>query len=73
MAKTQEELNTLKVEYETVTNKLNELSEDELGYVTGGNVGRAIAFGSCKFRKCNLNPDTCTIKKNGGHCPKEGI
>ena len=73
MAKTQEELNLLKIEYETVTNKLNELSEDELGYVTGGNVGRAIAFGKCNVRKCNLNPNTCTVKKNSGHCLKEGI
>ena len=73
MAKTQEELTKLKTEYETLSSKLSELSEDELGYVTGGNVGRAIAFGSCKFRNCNLNPDTCTIKKNSGCCPKEGI
>ena len=36
MAKTQEELNTLKTEYETVTNKLKELTDEELGYVTGG-------------------------------------
>ena len=36
MAKTKEELNELKNEYETVTNKLNELSEDELKMVTGG-------------------------------------
>ena len=36
MAKTQEELNTLKTEYETLNNKLKELSEDELKLVTGG-------------------------------------
>ena len=36
MAKTQEELNQLKNEYETLNNKLNELSEDELKLVTGG-------------------------------------
>ena len=36
MAKTQEELNTLKVEYETLNNKLKELSEDELKDVIGG-------------------------------------
>ena len=36
MAKTQEELNTLKNEYKTVTNKLKELNDEELGYVTGG-------------------------------------
>ena len=71
--KTQEELNTLKVEYETLNNKLNELSEDELGYVTGGlSVGGAIAIHPCNI-KCNLNPDTCNVKKNGGLCLKEGI
>ena len=36
MAKTQEELNQLKTEYETLTNKLQELTEDELKQVTGG-------------------------------------
>ena len=36
MAKTKEELNQLKIEYETLNNKLNELSEDELKLVTGG-------------------------------------
>ena len=37
MAKTQEELNTLKVEYETLNNKLKELNENELKQVIGGN------------------------------------
>ena len=36
MTKTQEELNTLKVEYEILNNKLKELTEDELNEVTGG-------------------------------------
>ena len=73
MAKTQEELNELKNEYETLNNKLQELTEDELGYVTGGlSVGGAIAMGLCNF-ECNLNPNTCTVKKNSGHCLKEGI
>ena len=36
MAKTQEELNTLKTEYETLNNKLKELTEDELEQVIGG-------------------------------------
>ena len=36
MAKTKEELNLLKIEYETVTNKLKELTEEELNMVTGG-------------------------------------
>ena len=34
--KTQEELNELKAEYEAITNKLKELTEDELLQVTGG-------------------------------------
>ena len=36
MAKTKEELNTLKVEYETLNKKLKELTEEELNMVTGG-------------------------------------
>ena len=36
MAKTQEELNELKNEYETLNNKLKELTDDELTQVTGG-------------------------------------
>lgn len=36
MAKTQEELNALKEEVETLNEKLKELTEDELEQVTGG-------------------------------------
>lgn len=36
MAKTQEELNTLKQEFKTLANKLQELTDDELMQVTGG-------------------------------------
>ena len=36
MAKTQEELKQLKIEYETLNNKLKELNEEELKVVTGG-------------------------------------
>ena len=36
MAKTKEELMQLKTEYETLNNKLKELSEEELDYVNGG-------------------------------------
>ena len=36
MPKTQEELNQLKTEYQTLNNKLAELSEEELEQVTGG-------------------------------------
>ncbi len=37
MAKTKEELNALKEEVETVNEKLQELTEEELEQVTGGN------------------------------------
>ena len=36
MAKTKEELNALKQEYESLTTKLQELNDDELNLVTGG-------------------------------------
>ena len=70
MAKTKEELTKLKTEYETLSSKLKELTEDELGYVTGGNFGMVIY--EC-IVGCNLNPNTCSAKKTTGHCPKEGI
>ena len=38
MAKTKEELNNIKQELETLTAKLQELNEDELKLVSGGNV-----------------------------------
>ena len=37
MSKTQEELKELKNEYETLNNKLKELTEDELNIIVGGN------------------------------------
>ena len=37
MAKTKEELNELKIEYESLNEKLKELSDDELKQVTGVN------------------------------------
>ena len=36
MAKTQEELNAIKEDVETLNNKLNELTDEELAQVTGG-------------------------------------
>ena len=36
MAKTKEELNALKQEVETVSRKLNELTDEELAQVSGG-------------------------------------
>ena len=71
--KTKEELNELKTEYETLSSKFKELTEDELGYVTGGNYVGVFVTSSCNVLECNLNPDTCSTKKTTGHCPKEGI
>ena len=45
MAKTKEELNELKNEYETLNNKLKELTEEELSEVTGGNAKWAYTVG----------------------------
>lgn len=39
MAKTNEELNILKTEFQTLTTKLQELTDDELKIVTGGTFG----------------------------------
>ena len=36
MAKTKEELDQLKKEYEELNNKLRDLSEDEINLITGG-------------------------------------
>ena len=56
MAKTQEELTQLKTEYETLNNKLKELSEDELKIVIGG---------SNEDNKPNLNySPISTVNKN---------
>ena len=49
--KTKEELNKLKEQYETLNNKLKELSDDELKIVTGG---------LCEYR--SLEKDTCFVK-----------
>ena len=46
MAKTQEELNQLKTEYETLNNKHKELTEDELKLVTGGGYQHPIFWGA---------------------------
>lgn len=41
MAKTPEELNQLKTEYQTLTTKLQELTEEELNMVIGGHESTA--------------------------------
>ena len=51
--KTQEELNTLKEEVETLNNKLSELSEEEMEQLSGG-MGTKI----CPFCGCSLPEST---------------
>ena len=46
MVKTQEELNALKEEVETVNRKLHELTEEELEQVNGGTKNPAILYGT---------------------------
>ena len=46
MAKTKEELNNLKQELETLTTKLQELTEDELKLVTGGGYQHPMHWGT---------------------------
>ena len=61
MAKTQEELNALKQEYETVTNKLQELTENELSEVTGGSFDtnalmKCLQYANYHYVKAKVNP-----------------
>lgn len=59
MAKTKEELNVLKQEYETLTTKLQELSEEELKMVTGGKdavkLGLSLNYSVFYFENVNNN------------------
>ena len=55
MPKTKEELKELKEEYETLNNKLQELTEDELKQVTGGNTS-----------PWSETLDTAELLENGG-------
>ena len=58
MAKTQEELNTLKAEYETLNNKLKELSDDELKTVVGGCVDMEYSsVGTGRWYTTSIHPD----------------
>ena len=55
MAKTQEELKQIKLEFETLTNKLKELSIDELKQVTGG------AINSINYAEGAYNPGVILV------------
>ena len=59
MAKTQEELNQLKQEYESLATKLQELTEDELKQVTGG-----VAYDDAKSRITMFHKGDCFINTN---------
>ena len=69
MAKTKEELNALKLEYESLLNKLNDLSDDELIQVAGGmRTGGDIYIGSVNKNEDNsiLKFDNNNIEGDGG-------
>ena len=51
MAKTQEELNELKQEYESLATKLKELADNELDYVVGGNDSPGQRYMDCPYCK----------------------
>ena len=68
MAKTQEELNELKNEYELVTNKLQDLTEEEIKLVTGGRIDFYLTYfvtGPCGFQ--------AEIRKNSNKCTECNI
>ena len=51
--KTQEELNALKEDVETLNKKLHELTEEELAQVSGGwNVAPVLAGGTVSIDEC---------------------
>ena len=59
MAKTQEELNALKEEVETLNKKLKELTEEELNQVTGGGVESYLDRPQPNFEEwIQSNPET---------------
>ena len=71
--KTKEELTQLKIEYETLNNKLKELSEEELEMVTGGenlnpvpdinDIGAGILVGHGLAKAVTGSIDKVAIKK----------
>ncbi len=56
--KTKEELNELKIEYESLNRKLAELSEEELAQVSGGALpdGGKIVFGQSSSKTSGIVP-----------------
>ena len=75
MAKTQEELYTLKQELESLTNKLKKLTDDELGYVVGGDIGKTVdperttcIWGYSDTRFNNYFPIDSNLPQKCGNC-----
>lgn len=68
MTKTKEELNALKHEYETVTNKLKELNDNELKMVAGGNNEEPFWLhrGDCLKDKYSYNPEKFEVNNTTG-------
>ena len=52
MSKTNEELNTIKEEVESVSKKLHELTEEELAQVSGGVAPTVLAGGTVSIDEC---------------------
>ena len=63
MTKTKEELNELKAEYNALTAKLQELTEDELIQVTGGYEGGTPTHINGIYERENINPADATPNK----------
>lgn len=55
--KTKEELNTIKTEYESLTRRLADLTDDELLQVTGGQKTQFVTAGPGDARGSKNNPD----------------
>ena len=72
MAKTQEESNTLKNEYETLNNKLKELTENELVQVTGGIAATTVSPDNTNciqtMQKYGYTPKDKTKPQTCGNC-----
>ena len=70
MAKTQEELNALKEEVETLNKKLHELTEEELAQVTGGNDGMDTVSLRFSGKVVPLPEAKSKKEKDGGYAGK---
>ena len=74
--KTQEELKELKQEYEALTAKLKELTEDELKEITGGHHAPMEGMMCTIEDTCSNDPATCGLNRYNNplsffDCPKQ--